>query len=270
MRPLLQEALRKQGLGEVTSSSGRPAEEVDAILTVGLSSLRQVLLQEPDKPVVAVMVTRAGLEAELASLPRKTAANPRLHVLVIDQPPGRYFDLIRQVFPQRRRVGLLLSTANDSMLPQIEKSALTRGLGLNVGQVQGEASFVRQLDQVLGQSEVFLALPDSEVHNRNTVQPLLLTTYRAGVPVVAYSEAYVQSGALLGLYSTPEQLARQAVHWLAELLRGRGSSVRIQMPQDFTISVNATVARSLGLVLPSSGLLLDRMRGLSSNEARPE
>lgn len=266
MRKLLQDEFRESGVIEAGVSAGRPAEGADFVLTVGLMPLRQLLQQDLGKPVVAVMVTRAALEAELARQPQKTGRNFSLHAVVLDQPPGRYLDLIRLAFPQRRRVGFLLGSADETVQKSLERSALARGVSLSVERIHGESSFVARLEQVLSQSEVLLALSDPLVHNRNTVQPLLLTTYRAGVPVVAYSEAYVQAGALVGLYSTPEQMAHQAAVLVRELAHGRPGGQRIQMPQDFTVSVNATVARSLGMVLPSPSVLLERLKRERSDE----
>ena len=48
--------------------------------------------------------------------------------------------------------------------------------------------------------------PVSQADRLRLHQPLLLTTYRAGVPIVAYSESYLQAGAVVALYSTPPQI----------------------------------------------------------------
>jgi hypothetical protein len=93
------------------------------------------------------------------------------------------------------------------------------------------------------------------------VQPLLLTTYWAGIPVVAYSESYQQAGAVLDLYSTVPQVVAQVIDSLQQVREGRPLP-NLQPPHYFTVGVNAAVARSLGLSLPTSGELVARLRSL--------
>jgi ABC-type uncharacterized transport system substrate-binding protein len=109
---------------------------------------------------------------------------------------------------------------------------------------------------------VLLAMPDSLAHNRNTVQPLLLTTYRAGIPVVAYSESYQQAGAVLALYSTVPQVVAQVVDSLQQIREGKALPNH-QSPRYFTVGVNSAVARSLGLALPTADEIGGRLRSLA-------
>ncbi len=265
-RHALVEALNSRGLTGVSWNAadlvpGKAAElgKYDLVVTLGAAALRQTLLSGGGRPIVAMLVSRAVLEAELAKFPHRPVRD--VHAIVLDQPTGRYLDLIRIALPQHRRIGLLLGRAAHGPTVALERGAAERGLALNVVRIQGELSIVPQLEQLLSRSEVLLALPDAEVHHRGSVQPLLLTTYRANVPVVAYSEAYVRAGALLALYSTPAQMAQQAAAVAQQLVQGR-SVRKIQEPEDFSVSVNDLVARSLGLVIPSAETLRARLQAL--------
>jgi len=63
------------------------------------------------------------------------------------------------------------------------------------------------LDELLIDSDVLLAVPDSEIYNSNSIRNILLSSYRRGIPLVGFSQAYVKAGALCAIFSTPEQLA---------------------------------------------------------------
>jgi ABC-type uncharacterized transport system substrate-binding protein len=105
---------------------------------------------------------------------------------------------------------------------------------------------------------------DPQVYNSGSIANVLLATYRARVPVLAFSPSYVRAGALLSLHSTPVQIGTQAGSMARSLLQGSASPAAVY-PADFTVTVNEHVARSLGLTLDAP-TLSDRLRRL---EKRP-
>lgn len=223
--------------------------------------MRHALQQGVRRNLLAVLLSQYALEAELEQSGLQNARD--IHAIVLDQPLRRYLDLIKLAFPQRQRIGLLAS--NEIFLPKnLEKQAQDRGLTVKVERwvpysaTESTSGFIATLDTLMAQTDIFLALPDAQIHNSATIQPLLLTTYRFGIPVVAYSEAYGRAGALLTLYSTQEQLVRQAVDVMHKLRQGAHVPL-ILPPRNFTVSVNSTVARSLGLVLPTGEALRDQV-----------
>lgn len=282
LHQLLSAELRQAGFAEVTTgvsrassrspsretgaAAGSPANSGEIAVAIGASSLRQIFAQANSRQIVVVLITRRALEEELAQIPARAGRD--IHAIVLDQPLGRYLDLVRLALPQKQRVGILLGPATASQQKTLEKLAGERNLTLSVARVYEDVVFIPQLERVLSQSDILLALPDASVHNRTTVQPLLLTTYRAGVPVVGYSEAYAQAGALLALYSTPAQLSRQALEVVQVLSLGRGAPP-IQAPRYFSVSVNGSVARSLGLTLPPAEVLRERLLQSSSSSDLP-
>ena len=203
------------------------------------------------RAAVAALVTRDALDER--PLPGGWAA------IVLDQPPGRWASLVQMAFPGRRASGLLVGAAHRKWLPLLERKFQERQLALVEEMVASAEEVMPALERLLPRAAVLLALPDQIVHNHNTVQSLLLTTYRAGVPVVAYSEFYLQAGAAIALYSTPAQIAAHVVETVNALREGRAVAA-VQAPRYFTVGVNATVARSLGLHLPSGSELKDKLR----------
>jgi ABC-type uncharacterized transport system substrate-binding protein len=87
------------------------------------------------------------------------------------------------------------------------------------------------------------------------VYGLLLTTYRAQVPVVGFSEGLVKAGALLGLFSTAQQMGKQGAEIVSRVLAGDAGLPAPQYPRYFTVRINNSVARSLGISLPDETAL---------------
>lgn len=265
--------LRQMGITDIVSGDSQGAFSLahetlrasDVTLVVGQAALRYALQQGIRHHILAVFLTQSALETELEQAGLRSASvNARdIHAIVLDQPLRRYLDLIKLAFPQRQRIGLL--TSNNLLLPKnLEKQAQDRGMTLKVerwlpsSSTESTSGFIAALETLMAQSDIFLALPDAPIHNSSTIQPLLLTTYRFGIPVVAYSEAYGRAGALVALYSTQEQLVRQTMDVMQQL-RQDERVPHVLPPKNFMVSVNPTVARSLGLSLPAGEVLREQL-----------
>lgn len=224
-------------------------EKPELIVTVGTAALDGALEQLARKeagwsriPLLATLVPQAVVEARRAKLgPRPFAA------VVLDQPLGRQLALIRRALPDRQRVGVVPGPQTRPLLAQLEREARARGMALVVGpEVRATEDIYPALREVLIHADVVLALPDPLVYNGATLQNILLTTYRARVPMVAFSSAYVKAGAVVAVHSTPAQVARQTAQAVRDWLAGREPPATIYN-REFAVVANERVAASLGL-----------------------
>jgi putative ABC transport system substrate-binding protein len=207
------------------------------------------------KPVIAALLARSSLDDVVP------ASGDRWSAILLDQPVDRWINLIQTAFPGMKQVGMLVGPANQKTVRVMERNMADRHMALVFEPVTSSEDVVPAIERLIPRMGVLLALPDQLAHNRNTVQPLLLTTYRAGIPVVAYSESYQQAGAVLALYSTVPQIVAHIADSLRQIRDGRALP-NFQPPRYYTVGVNTAVARSLGLSLPSAGELSARLRNL--------
>jgi ABC-type uncharacterized transport system substrate-binding protein len=216
------------------------------IVTLGAEALKQVLSHEPRASVVAALLPRIGYERIVRENTRRPPAN--LSAVFLDQPFGRRVDLVRLILPDAKKLGVLWGP--ESMLSQssLSQSAQSRGLGIESSVVANPAGLFVGLKAVLDESDVLLAVADPQVYSSATIANILLATYRARIPMVAFSPAYVKAGAMIAIYATPTQIGQQAAS-LARLALQGASLPPPQYPNDFEISVNDHVAKSLGLNL---------------------
>lgn len=229
---------------ELARFIGKPDTRV--FLTLGVEALREVLKANVREPIVAALIPRSALERAISEHGRRSGG--ALSALYLDQPLGRQLDLLRIALPDAKRVGLVLGP--ESLGQQAASTAAIRARGLEpvVGIAVSAESLFAGLKPALEDSDALLALPDSLVFNNSTVSSILTATYRARIPMVAFSPAYVRAGALLCVYSTPQQMGVQAAGMAHSVLRG-GTAPASQYPQEFNVRVNDSVARSLGLGL---------------------
>jgi ABC-type uncharacterized transport system substrate-binding protein len=197
-----------------------------------------------------------SFERVLAESGRQPSA--LLTALYLNQPLTRQVELIRLALPKVRRVGVLWGDESRSQQAVLESVLQSRGLKLVSAHAKPAIPIFAELKTVLEESDLLLALPDPQVYNSASIQNILLSSFRAQVPMLAFSPAYVRAGALLALHSTPLQIGRQAGVVAYAALQGRPLGAP-QYPQDFSVSVNEHVARSLGLSLDARDLT-ERLR----------
>jgi ABC-type uncharacterized transport system substrate-binding protein len=180
--------------------------------------------------------------------------------VVLDQPIGRQMALLKRALPDRRLVSVIPGPQTQPLMGALEREAVARGLKLvRVPSVSSPEGIYPSLKTALDAADLILALPEPMVYNSGSLQNILLTTYRARVPLVAFSAAYVKAGAVLALYSTPAQVARRAVGMLRSWAAGRGLPPP-QAPQEFAVAANPRVAASLGLQLDDASVIAEDLR----------
>jgi putative tryptophan/tyrosine transport system substrate-binding protein len=223
----------------------------DLLVTVGVAALDGFLDKSPTLgeawsrvPLLATLIPQVVLDARQAS---PNLGKHPFSAVVLDQPLERVMALLKRAFPDRPRVGIVPGPYLQPRLDALQKTAAVQRLTLVIGPgVTTPDTIYPSLKTVLEESDLVLALPEPTVYNGTTLQHILLTSYRARLPLVAYSAAAVKAGAVLALYSTPTQIARRAIEMIQTWRAGRGLPPP-QWPREFTVGSNAKVASSLGL-----------------------
>ena len=171
--------------------------------------------------------------------------------IYIDQPYSRYFELIKATMPRVARVGLLLYASDTDESQALQTAAAESELILKIEYVESAQDIGESLSKLLGDIDVFLAIPDSRIHNNKTISNILTTAYRNHIPVVGFSAAYVNAGATEAIYTSLDDIARQVSDAVVDILTHKTKPSKIQQAKYFSISFNFEVARSLGLTIRS-------------------
>jgi putative tryptophan/tyrosine transport system substrate-binding protein len=231
-------------------------------LTLGSDALSRALQRDGRPAVVAALIPRQSFDRIVRGAPRATS--PAVAVY-LDQPLGRQIDLLHLALPNVQKVGALWGSESIAQQAQLQATLQARNLQLVNGTLTAGNTLFSALRPVLDEADALLAVADPGVYNGSTVSNILLATYRAQLPVMAFSPAYVNAGALLALYSTPRQIGAQAAGLVRQLQLGATTGVASQYPVDFSVAVNEHVARSLGFTLDEASLLAR----LQKQERRP-
>jgi putative tryptophan/tyrosine transport system substrate-binding protein len=231
----------------------------DVIICAGSDALRQVLNKQGTAPVLATLLTRHNYETILAESGRNRG---RVTAIFLDQPPARQANFLRQLLPQQKKIGMLISAETQGLLTSYRNAFKNIGLTLDSETSGGTDGLLPALNALLGRVNVLLAIPDGNIYKRDNIKAILVTTYRYQRPLIAFSAPFVTAGALAALYTTPAQIARQT----AELISKVGTTLPPPMPpSQFSIAINQNVAAALGLSIPDEGAVRRAMLAESAS-----
>ncbi len=232
------------------------AQKTDLIVTVGVRAAYRAA-EKSSQPLLAAMIPSTAY-ADLHALKQGS-----ISAVYLDEPWRRQAGLLSTVLPQRKRIGVLYSANQDiaglkSELARRHDILVARHLG-------GKDTLSVDLDDVLNESDVLLAVPDSGIYNANSIRNILMSSYRRGIPLVGFSDAYVRAGALCAIFSTPEQLAEQTAGAVASYARTQ-ELPEPQFPIQYSIAVNRAVAATFGLVIEPDDAILHEIKKSSGGQ----
>ncbi len=227
------------------------------VVAVGTPAMTEMARKPPSVPVLNVLVPRASFR-KLSLSGGRTLDSKTFSAVYFDQPWSRQLALIRYALPGRR-VGILLGRDSLELSAVVLAAAKAAGLSASIEVANDEADLLPALKLLLARSDALLAVPDSSIYNRSNIASILLTSYRAKVPLFGFSPSYVKAGALASVFSEPAQIAQQVVE-IIQNLPASGGLPAPQSPRYFSVRVNSQVQLSLELKMEDEAQLLQRLK----------
>jgi len=192
-------------------------------------------------PVVSTMLFLSDLDEEAAqsrALPANLAAS-----VYLDPNPEDIAHQLRQALPSLASVGIIVpSMQNGTALA----SALFKSkFQVKVVECARSADLVKTFLALRNKVDFVLALPIPKLYNSSTIGELLKASLDHHLPVVGFSESFVQAGAMAGVYAPYEELGSQTGDMVLKLASGV-KSIEDETPRRLTVKTNQKVLRLLG------------------------
>lgn len=223
----------------------------DLILAIGIWALQVVVEEIRDIPVVFAMVlnptTVIGQEAH-----NITGAS-------MNVPIEQQIALLKGVSSQVKRIGVIYDPSKTGFLVrQAERIARDQGVRLVTKAIASSKDSFAALDAMQGEIDALWILPDLTVLAPESVQYMLLFSFRNKIPVLGLSENQARMGALLGLsFESGRDIGSQAGELANEILAGRSAEeIPFTTARKVKLTVNLKTASKLGLQIPKE--IIDR------------
>ena len=195
----------------------------------------------------------AGLVASLSS----PGGNVTGVITVIDSLAPKRLELLRQILPSVKRLGLIGDPADSRM--NTDRVALARAApALDVTVVVAEAPDPAAFDLGLASlsAQHVDAIMGAGGLPTNLRERLVELTIKQRVPVVGGNSAMVEAGVLFSYAASVAGQIRRSAHLVDKVLKGaKPSDIPVEQPTTFELVINLKAAKALGIKIPQSILL---------------
>jgi hypothetical protein len=228
-------------------------DQASLIITLGINATLYSPLSLTAPTIHALIpqstIKKIGLCSQSNCQKKKTQMRCRF-AIYLDQPLSRQLNLISLLLPSAKKVGVLTASFSASKLPSLQIEAKKLNIEISEKHIKNRAMLNRQLNNLISNIDILFTLPDPMLHNKETIPYLLLSTYRYNIPVIGFSKAYVNAGAIAAVYSSAEQISQQISELSINALSSPSTIISSSFPPKyFSIAINESVTKSLGLHL---------------------
>jgi putative ABC transport system substrate-binding protein len=167
---------------------------------------------------------------------------------------GKNVELVRAILPQAKRLGVLCN-ASDSFtkpfLDQIQRVAPDLGFELFPVMISGTDEFERSFRNMKADGvDAIIVQPSLPI--KRAAQLAL----EAQLPAASPIEGFVRDGGLIAYAGRTSSQFVQTAAYVDKILKGtRPAELPIQQPTQFSLAINLTTAKALGLVVPPAVLV---------------
>ncbi|MFP5414141.1 MAG: hypothetical protein ACLGG1_03865 [Gammaproteobacteria bacterium] len=225
--------------------------EEDTLVSIGSPALSEIRARYPDRKALHLFVT-GDFWREQSTRDPDLGNNT---TMVVDQPPRRLLALARLLVPQARALSVVLGPISHKHCTTLDSDAAALGFEPLIRVLRPGDNPIATLSPLLNAAQVAVVLPDSADFNRAAARWLLQLSFRAQIPVIGFSRAYTDAGALASVSSTPENIGQQGAELVAERLAQGLFPPGMLQPRYYTLTTNAAVADALGIALPDTAAL---------------
>ena len=212
----------------------------EMVLAIGMDALLRVKMVK-EIPVVYLMVLN----------PRSALDCDNITGVCMDISQKEQLTSVCRVLPNVKNIGLLYDPVRTGHFAERAQHAATEiGIKLIANRIDRPMDVPLTVNGMKGKIDLFWMLPDLTVITPETVEFLLLFSLENEIPVLAFSEKYVELGALMSIGIDAFDIGRQAGEMAQEILSGR--DVKRVQPVDArksVISINMKIAEKLGIVI---------------------
>jgi putative ABC transport system substrate-binding protein len=192
----------------------------------------------------------------VASLARPGGNVTGLSNQLPDTSPKR-LELLREVVPGLRRLAILSDVGNPGAvldMREFEETVRMFGLEALTFEIRRAEDIAPSFEALKGRADALYVVADPLVNtNRVRINTLALA---ARLPTMHGIRDYVEAGGLMSYGPNIPDQYRRAADYVDKILRGaKPGDLPVEQPTKFSLVINLTTAKALGLKIPEALLL---------------
>ena len=228
--------------------------KVDVIVVSTLLGAKAAKNATSTIPIVFATGADPVGEGLVDSLARPGGNLTGVSFLTVELHPKR-FELLRELFPQARTIGLLVNPNNpynEQLMPAVQAAAQKEGLQLHILKASTEseidAAFAALVQQQTG---TLIVSADALFFYRR--EQLVELAARHAVPAIYEYREFVTAGGLISYGAGLTTVFRQVGVYTGKILKGsKPADLPVVQPTTFELVINLKTAKAIGLTIPPS------------------
>ncbi len=222
-----------------------PPATGELFVTLGSRATLEFLAAHPGVPQLGLFVTESAWDQSTAV--DELAGDAPKAVIFVDQPVARYIMLAAALAPEARTLGVALGPVSGQYRDDLQAEAKRRGKALVVADLPPDGNPLRVLTPLIHSSDLFLAVPDQNLFNRNIARWALQLAFKRRIPIIGFSRSYTRAGAVASVFTSPADIIHQAGAWLENYFSPAPPAWGARPPEAFSLHFNRSVATALGI-----------------------
>ncbi len=209
----------------------------DIILALGNDALTAVRDIE-DIPVLVMFVPN----------PKPLYHTRNFYGIFMEIEPGVQIKTITEIIPGLKRPGLIYgpNTAVD-YIKSFRSNSKERGLTVQTARILNSSEFPEALFEMKNSIDHFVMIPDRQVITAQTMEYLILFSMQNRIPIVSFSNKYLDLGAVMAISPDVYEMGRQAGKMASLIISGKKPAFQYDFIKNPVVTVNKTVAKNLGI-----------------------
>jgi putative ABC transport system substrate-binding protein len=225
--------------------------KVQVIVTGGSTAVIAAKQATSSIPIVFAAAADPVGSGLVASLARPGGSVTGLSLQFTDLA-GKRLELLRELLPGMRRLGILAGAGNAGTMPEIASAQAMAGkAGLDVitPEVNRPEDFFVAFESFRNRADALYVVSDPLVNTyKIRINTLALA---ARIPTLHSAREHVEVGALMSYGTSFTDLFRRAGNYVDKILRGaKPADLPVEQPTKFELTINLTTAKGLGIDVP--------------------
>jgi putative tryptophan/tyrosine transport system substrate-binding protein len=232
--------------------------------------LRQKIENEKSRLLVAIGSNALALASDFTTIPVVYIMVPNPEPLIgrhrsvtgvgMVMPPDRQLKELMKVLPAVQRIGVIYDPrTSGGLIAKARKAAAGQGLELVAEQASSAKEVPALLEGMRGRIDGYWLLPELTVLTPRTIEEILLFSIRNHIPVLSFSERYLEAGAALAITYDSASMGETAGELAMEILQGsNGGQLPPILPENVSVAVNHKVIEKMGISLTPNAAAVPR------------
>ncbi len=225
------------------------------VITIGTDAAVRTLENDIPGPVYCILIPRSTFEliSQSTEFNRHKTKAGTLAAIYLDQPLGKYINLLSRLDDDIRTIGLFIDESNSIIVKEYKKSNPSKKRNIVVGRLDQAGVPANIIEDVVKKSDGIIILPGESINNFSS-KWILQIAYKHMTPVIGYSEKFSAAGALAALYTDIDKMLNEASEKLYKYLSDEFAVLESGYPSNSLTTFNKSVARFLNIELPVDGV----------------